>query len=107
MRKILKVSLLSNKRYKTGELVNMIQLDAMRLYWLFSKVSQVIFLPIQLVIGLLMISGSLLESSIAGVVVISLMAFLNYLMGKANITVQKNLMREKDKRVKITNEILS
>ena len=30
--KLLRVSMLSNKNYKTGELVNLIQVDANRLY---------------------------------------------------------------------------
>jgi hypothetical protein len=44
---------------------------------------------------------------LAGFGVMCVMGLFNYILGKLSVKTQKNFMKEKDKRVKITNEIFS
>ena len=52
MNKALKFSLLNNKSYNVGELVNLLQVDSYRLVWVMWFISDACFLPIQLAFGI-------------------------------------------------------
>lgn len=44
---------------------------------------------------------------LAGFGVMCVMGLFNYFLGKVSVKTQKNFMKEKDKRIKITNEVFS
>jgi len=64
-----------------------------------------IFLPIQLVVGLYLIWTYVGISFVGGLIVIFLMGIINFFITKYSVKYQKVLMKDKDQRMKITNEV--
>ncbi|KRX07923.1 P-loop containing nucleoside triphosphate hydrolase [Pseudocohnilembus persalinus] len=103
--KSLKVSLNSNKDYKTGQIINIAQVDANRIYLLCNQIASLVFLPVQLVVGLYLIYAYVGVSFIGGLIVIIILGAANYFITKLQVKYQKILMTKKDGRMKVTNEI--
>ena len=59
----------------------------------------------QLIVGLILMYYNIGTTFLAGFGVMFLMGIINFVLGKYNVVYQKALMKDKDKRIKITNEI--
>lgn len=101
--KATKYPTLCSKKYSVAELINYSQVDAQRLTNLGYYTSAVLFIPIQLGVGIFLMYNFIGVSFLAGmgvIVVIGLVVFgCNRLQLKANDV----LLKAKDKRMKITN----
>jgi len=105
--KCLKYSLLRSKDYNEGKLVNLMQTDLEVIIYLFYNIFAVIFLPIQIVAGLLIMFYYVGLAFLAGLAVIVIMGVINYLTGKVYIKYQNKLMEAKDARSKASSEMLN
>ena len=105
--KCLKYSLLLSKDYNEGKLVNLMQTDLEVILFLFYNIFAVIFLPIQILIGLAIMFYYVGIAFLAGLAVIVLMGVINFLTGKVYIKYQDRLMEAKDIRSKASSELLN
>jgi ABC-type multidrug transport system fused ATPase/permease subunit len=107
LQKCMKVSFLSNKKHKTGEVINLMQVDTSRLQWVGYYLAVVMFMPIQIVVALYLMFDFIGISFLAGLGVIFLTSIFNFLIGKQTWVLQKALMKAKDDRTKQANELYS
>ncbi|CAD8048099.1 unnamed protein product [Paramecium sonneborni] len=107
MKKTLNVSFQSNKQYKAGEIINIMQVDLQRILNLNIAVSQVIFLPFQIGISFYLLFDFIGVSCLAGLGVMILGLLANFLLGRWGWKLQKQVMVAKDKRTKQAHEIFS
>ena len=69
--------------------------------------TEMFFLPIQLVIGLFIMYNEIGWSFLCGLGAMLFMSVVNFFIGKNSIKLQKLYMKEKDKRIKFTTEIFN
>ena len=67
----MRVSFLSNKSYKSGQVVNLLY-----------QISNILFLPLQLIVGFVVMYKLVGNTFIVGVVILMTMGFFNFLIGK-------------------------
>ncbi|KAM3141562.1 hypothetical protein pb186bvf_006426 [Paramecium bursaria] len=103
--KSMNVSFTSNKQHSSGQVLNYMQVDAMKLQWLGWYLSQVLLMPIQLGVSFYMMFSFIGVSFLGGTGVIILTALFNIYVGKKMIQYQTVFMKDKDKRTKCANEI--
>ena len=104
---MLKVSLLSNKEYDKGKLINMLTSDSSKIKGMCEVFTDMFFLPIKLVIGLFIMYNEIGWSLFFGLGAMLFMSVLNFFIGKSLIKRTKLYMKEKDKRIKFTTEIFN
>ncbi|CAD8136284.1 unnamed protein product [Paramecium pentaurelia] len=107
MKKTLNVSFQSNKQYKTGEIMNIMQVDLQRILQLNIAVASVIFLPFQIGISFYLLFDFIGVSCLAGLGVMILGLLTNFLLGRWGWRLQKKVMVAKDNRTKQAHEIFS
>ncbi|CAD8149098.1 unnamed protein product [Paramecium pentaurelia] len=107
MKKTLNVSFQSNKQYKTGEIMNIMQVDLQRILQLNIAVASVIFLPFQIGISFYLLFDFIGVSCLAGFGVMILGLLINFLLGRWGWKLQKQVMVAKDNRTKQAYEIFS
>lgn len=105
--KCLKFSLLNSIDYNEGKLLNLIQTDLNVIGLLFQNLFSIIFSPIEVILGLLIMYVYIDMAFLAGLLVIILMSIINYFTGKIYIKYQENVMSCKDERSKAMNELLN
>ena len=105
--KSLSFSLIRSQNHSIGSLINHMQVDAMKLDYLFQVISGVIIFPLQLAAGIYIMYYLVGIAFLPGFGIILLMSVVNYGLGKLYMKYQKNVMEEKDIRMKISNEILN
>jgi ABC-type multidrug transport system fused ATPase/permease subunit len=103
--KSMRFSSLCNKRFKMGELVNILQVDAMRLTGYPRHLSAMIMLPYQLVYGIILMIWTIQYSFLGGFGVIVLATLVNSVISKFTGRYQKAGMTATDNRMKGTNEV--
>ncbi|CAD8205655.1 unnamed protein product [Paramecium pentaurelia] len=107
MRKCLRVSLLSTTEWSSGEITNLIQVDAQKLILITSYISSVLMIPLQLGISLYLMYSMIGLSFFIGCTIIFIMILFNIFTAKQIIKSQRKLLKDKDERTKIANEIFS
>ncbi|CAK61097.1 unnamed protein product (macronuclear) [Paramecium tetraurelia] len=107
MRKCLRISLLSATEWSSGEITNLIQVDAQKLILITSQISSVLMIPLQLGISLYLMYSMIGLSFLIGCTIILIMILFNIFTGKQIIKSQRTLLKDKDERTKIANEIFS
>ena len=105
--KAMRISQSTNKKFSQGEIINFINVDVEKLRSITSNLSNAAKLPFQLIFGLGFLfyyfTFLLSSSLIFGILFI----ILNLLIGFARGIIQKKVYYEKDKRMTITNELIS
>ncbi|KAL4094548.1 hypothetical protein PRIC1_010209 [Phytophthora ramorum] len=103
-RKMMKLSASSRKKKSTGELTNMYTADCESLVRTALVVHQMWLIPLQIVVVSYMLVRVLNVAAFAGIAVIVLMLWLNHLVSEKMHTLQRELRRNKDKRMKKVTE---
>ncbi|KAG2980898.1 hypothetical protein PC118_g10915 [Phytophthora cactorum] len=103
-RKMMKLSASSRKKKSTGELTNMYTADCESLVRTALVVHQMWLIPLQIVVASYMLVRVLSVAAFAGIAVIVLMLWLNHLVSKRMHSLQREVRREKDKRMKKVTE---
>ncbi|KAL4492939.1 hypothetical protein ABPG72_020718 [Tetrahymena utriculariae] len=106
-KKSLNFSILSSDEYKSGTLINMLQVDTQRLQQFCTQSANITLLPIQLLFGLYLMYDSIGISFLFGFGVIVIMGLVNYIIGRFSLRYQKRLMVKKDQRMMICSETFS
>lgn len=104
--KALKHPLLTEKEYSTSDIVNYSQVDAQRMTYMGFQLTAIIFCPIQIVIGLLLLYIYIGISFLVGTGVMIIMMLLAFIFSKIFSKANDKLLKAKDKRMKVTEEIL-
>lgn len=102
-----KISTASNKRFSQGEMVNFVQVDAMKMYWLSTIAPQIFKLPPLLLVCFIFLFYWLGYAFFAGVAVFVFTFFFNMKISKTSAKWQKTYMQFQDKRLNATTEALN
>ena len=103
VKKSLKYSVLCNKKFKMGELANLLQVDCFRLGQFPKNLSSVINTIYVLTFGIIFMGFLVQASFLAGFGVIVLASIVNVLVSRKNSTYQKGIATATDDRMKATN----
>ena len=106
-RKSLNLSNSSRKSTTTGEIVNLMSVDAQRFVDLLAFINLVWSAPLQIVLAMFFLWQELGPSVLAGLAVMILMLPLNAFLATFQRRLQIKQMKQKDERVKTMNEILN
>ncbi|CAD8105461.1 unnamed protein product [Paramecium primaurelia] len=107
MSKSLRTSFLSNPRYTTGEVINLMQVDAGKLQFVTYYLGVALLVPIQLILTVYLMFVYIGLSFLGGFGIMILTAVWNTLIGKFLMKYQQTMMKEKDKRTNCANQIFS
>ncbi|KAG7381567.1 hypothetical protein PHYPSEUDO_005917 [Phytophthora pseudosyringae] len=99
-RKMLRLSASSRKKKSTGELTNMYTADCESLVRTALVVHQMWLIPLQIVVVSYLLARVLSVAAFAGIAVIVLMLWLNQVVSKKMHSLQRQVRREKDNRMK-------
>ncbi|CAD8125126.1 unnamed protein product [Paramecium sonneborni] len=105
--KSLRTSFLSNPRYTTGEVINLMQVDAGKLQFVTYYLGVALLVPIQLIVTIYLMFVYIGLSFLGGFGIMLLTAIWNTLIGKFLMKYQQTMMKEKDKRTNCANQIFS
>ena len=105
-KKAMKHPLLTEKHYSIGDIINYSQVDAQRMTYLGFQISGVLFAPIQIAIGLLLLYFYIGISFLVGLGVMIIMMILTLIFTRIATTANDILLKAKDERMKVTEEIL-
>ena len=104
--KSLKVSPSGKKAATTGEVVNLMSVDVQRMVDLMPYFNMIWSAPLQIILCLTFLWRILGPSVLAGLLVMILLVPLNGFIAMKQKALQVKQMKEKDKRVKMMNEIM-
>eukprot|EP01022_Parablepharisma_sp_SALTPOND_P011045 TRINITY_DN1457_c0_g1_i1.p1 TRINITY_DN1457_c0_g1~~TRINITY_DN1457_c0_g1_i1.p1 ORF type:complete len:1246 (-),score=102.55 TRINITY_DN1457_c0_g1_i1:2163-5900(-) len=105
-RKSLKLSSQSCKTFTQGKLMNLIQMDCLRVAGMVNQLSNGITLITTLVLSMYLLYRFLGVVALVGVGICIVSIVINYFVAKLNRNYQKKVMALKDERMKKTNETL-
>ncbi len=103
VKKSLKYSVLCNKKFKMGELANLLQVDCFRLGQFPKNLSSVINIVYVLIFSICFMGFLVQASFLAGFGVILIASAINMLVSRKNAVYQKNIAVGTDERMKSTN----
>ncbi|XP_004625600.2 canalicular multispecific organic anion transporter 1 [Octodon degus] len=106
-KKALTLSNLNRRQYTIGETVNLMSVDAQKLMDVTNFIHLVWSTVLQIVLSIFFLWRELGPSVLAGVGVMVLLVPVNGIFATKNRRIQVKNMKNKDKRLKIMNEILS
>ncbi|XP_055108074.2 ATP-binding cassette sub-family C member 2 [Symphalangus syndactylus] len=106
-KKALTLSNLARKEYTVGETVNLMSVDAQKLMDVTNFMHMLWSSVLQIVLSIFFLWRELGPSVLAGVGVMVLVIPINAILSTKSKTIQVKNMKNKDKRLKIMNEILS
>ncbi|KAH9512009.1 hypothetical protein DERF_010425 [Dermatophagoides farinae] len=106
-KKSLRMSNLSRSRYSSGELTNIMSVDSERITEFLVVANMLWSAPFQIAIAFYMLWQQVQIASMAGFSFMIILLPFNGLIMKKIRTFQIQVMRQKDKRTKLMNEILS
>ncbi|XP_069315906.1 ATP-binding cassette sub-family C member 2 isoform X2 [Eulemur rufifrons] len=106
-KKALTLSNLARKQYTVGETVNLMSVDAQKLMDVTNFIHMLWSSLLQIVLSIYFLWAELGPSVLAGVAVMVLLVPVNGILTTKNRNIQVKNMKNKDKRLKIMNEILS
>ena len=104
--KALKHPLLTEKNYSISDVINYSQVDAQRMTNFGFQLAGILFAPAQIIIGLLLLYLYIGISFLVGLGVMILLMISTLLFSKVSTKVNDKLLKAKDERMKITEEIL-
>lgn len=105
--KALSFSVLCNKKFKMGELANLMQVDCARLLLFPKNFSAVIFFLYSIVFAIVFMSLIIGPAFLAGFAVTLVAGLINVFISRFTARFQANLATETDNRMKISNEIFN
>ena len=91
--KMFRISSATNKKYSQGQLVNFVQVDALKMQFLSSQAPIIMRMPLLLVFCFAILFYSLGYAMFSGVVVFALAFIFNTLIGKYGAKLQKKSMK--------------
>uniref|UniRef100_T1JBD6 ABC-type glutathione-S-conjugate transporter n=1 Tax=Strigamia maritima TaxID=126957 RepID=T1JBD6_STRMM len=106
-RKALKMSISAKKTSTVGEIVTLMSVDSQRVMDMWKEIHHVTSLPLIVGIASYLLWGLLGPSALVGVGVLSVMIPINLILAGKLSKLQEQLMKHKDHRTKIINEVLS
>ncbi|XP_046739580.1 multidrug resistance-associated protein 1 isoform X8 [Diprion similis] len=106
-RKALRMSNAARKESTVGEIVNLMSVDAQRFMDLTAYINMIWSAPLQIVLALYFLWGTLGPSVLAGLAVMIILIPVNALIANKVKTLQIRQMKCKDERVKLMNEVLN
>lgn len=104
--KTLRLSNQGRKQYTTGEIVNLMSVDAQKIADFVQSVNSLWSAPMQLTISMVMLYQQLGVAIFAGLAVMVVNIPLNRWITEQLTFFQKRVMREKDKRIKLLSEMI-
>lgn len=107
VKKSLKYSVLCNKKFKMGELANLLQVDCFRLGQFPKNLSSVINIIYVLLFSVCFMGFLVQASFLAGFGVIIIASAINMLVSRKNAVYQKDIANATDNRMKSTNEVFN
>ena len=107
VKKSLKYSVLCNKKFKMGELANLLQVDCFRLAQFPKNMSQVLNIVYVLIFGICFMAYLVQASFLAGFAVIFIASLLNMIISRKVAVYQKGIADSTDNRMKATNEVFN
>eukprot|EP00049_Salpingoeca_infusionum_P023551 m.12723 g.12723 ORF g.12723 m.12723 type:complete len:1556 (+) comp5858_c0_seq1:79-4746(+) len=105
--KSLLLSTASRQASTSGEIVNLMSVDAQRFMDLMSYLHMLWSAPLQISLALYFLYDLMGSATFYGLAVLVLMIPLNGYLAKKSRDFQKLLMKEKDSRIKLMNEVLN
>ncbi|XP_018335871.1 multidrug resistance-associated protein 1-like isoform X2 [Agrilus planipennis] len=105
-RKSLRISNAAKKDISTGEIVNLISIDAERFVEFISSVNMLWSAPFQIIIALIFLWKLLGLAVLLGLMVMLVLIPVNLFIGNKMKNLQTLQMKHKDERIKFMNEIL-
>ena len=106
-KKQLRVSLATNKLFRSGEIINFVQTDAQKLQFLSSQIPLVSTFPFLLTFCLVVLFYELGISFVAGISIFIIAFVVNILISKYKAKLQKSYMKKQDTRISMTSECLN
>ncbi|CAI6345762.1 unnamed protein product [Macrosiphum euphorbiae] len=106
-RKTLRISNTARKTFTTGEIVNLMAVDAHRFIDLITYLNSIWSAPLQIALAVYFLWQLLGSSVLAGLIVMIVLIPINAAVANKSIELQVKQMANKDERVKLMNEILS
>lgn len=104
--KSLRLSQTAKQQFSTGEIVNLISVDTLRIVDLINNINTLWSAPLQISIGLYLVWQQLSYASLAGFSYMLLIIPINIMLTNKIRSLQLHLMQRKDERSKLMNEIL-
>lgn len=104
--KALKYPALCEKKYSISEIVNYSQVDAQRMTNMGTQLTSALYTPIQIIIGVGLMYQYIGISFASGMSAMILMIGITFFVAKKISVVNENTLNAKDKRMKITQQIL-
>lgn len=105
--KSLKVSSLTQKQFDLGQIVNFVQIDAVKMQFLTSQAPMVLRLPFVIGICFVVLFSYLGWSFMSGIAIFIITFVTNFSLSRIQARLQKDYMRRQDWRVKAIVESLS
>jgi len=102
--KSLKFSLMKSKSRTLGSITNHIQVDAQTLFTVSLVIAGAAVFPLQLIIGIIILSTQVGMSFLSGFAVMVLGTVINAFLGKRYQDIQEDTMKQKDERLKVSTE---
>lgn len=106
-RKTLRLSNQGRKHYTTGQIVNLMSVDTQRVAELVQNINNIWSAPLQLTISMILLYQQLGIAIFAGLIVMLLNTPFNIWITTKMRALQYNVMKEKDKRIKLLSEIIN
>jgi len=97
----------ANNKFEQGQLVNFVQVDAMKLQMLAAWAPNVMRLPFVILFCFALLFSYLGWSFFSGIGVFIIAFFVNLWLGKVSARIHKKFMKESDSRVKSITESIS
>lgn len=104
--KALKYPALCEKKYSISEIVNYSQVDAQRMTNMGTQLTSALYTPIQIIIGVGLMYQYIGISFASGMSAMILMIGMTFIVAKKISVVNESTLNAKDKRMKITQQIL-
>lgn len=105
--KQLRMSSATNKQFTTGEIINFVQTDAQKLFFLSGYLPQVATIPFLLIFTLVVLFTKLSWTFFGGAAVLAIGFYTNYRLSIASAKLQKVYMKAQDARMSLTTECLN
>lgn len=102
-----RISSATNKDFSSGQIVNFVQVDAQRLYWISYQISNVVQIPFIFLTAFAIAFYVFGVSFCAGLGVFILAIVGNFFQGRFMRRVQKKVMKSKDARMKVSTEAIN
>ncbi|KAI3383909.1 hypothetical protein SNEBB_000827 [Seison nebaliae] len=106
-RKTLRLNSTAKNSSTVGEIVNLMSVDAQRFYDIVTYINMIWSAPFQIIVAIYFLWQLLGPSVLAGVGIMILLIPMNAYFAQKQRSCQITMMKEKDKRIKVMNEILN